>query len=152
WLLMATVAAVLLIVCLNVGNLMLVRTASRTREAGIRMALGSSRGELLRLVLSEAVILVAAGTVVGVLLADAGLRAFVAAAPIDLPRIGDIGMDARVLVFAAAAALATALICGLAPAWRLARTSPNDSLKSGSSNTTASSGKLRFRELLVSAE
>jgi predicted permease len=129
WLLLGTVGAVLLIVCVNIGNLMLVRTASRDREAGIRLALGSSRGELFRLVLSEALMLVAIGSVLGVALAYGGLKLFVAAAPVELPRIGEVHMDARVLPFAFAAALLSALICGLFPAWRLARTDPQESLK-----------------------
>jgi predicted permease len=129
WLLLGTVGAVLLIVCVNIGNLMLVRTASRDREAGIRMALGSSRGELFRLVLSEALMLVAIGSALGVALAYGGLKAFVAAAPVELPRIAEVHMNARALIFALAAALVSTLICGLFPAWRLASTDPQESLK-----------------------
>lgn len=152
WLLLGAVAAVLLIVCVNIGNLMLVRTASRDREAGIRMALGSSRAELFRLVLTEALLLVAAGSGAGVLLAELGLKAFIAAAPIDLPRLGDVHMDARVLIFAFGAGLVSTLLCGLVPAWRLAQTDPNELLKSGAANATQPGRKLRFRELLVTAE
>lgn len=152
WLLLGAIAAVLLIVCVNVGNLMLVRTAGRDREAGIRMALGSSRVELFRLVLTEALLLVAAGSGAGVLLAQLGLKAFVAAAPIDLPRLGDVHVDARGLLFALAAGLVSVLLCGLVPAWRLAQTDPNESLKSGSATTTQAGHKLRFREFLVTAE
>jgi putative ABC transport system permease protein len=152
WLLLGTVAAVLLIACVNVGNLMLVRTASRDREAGIRIALGSSRGELFRLVLCEALIVVALGCALGTLLAYAGLKAFVAAAPLDLPRIGDVRIDVRVIPFAAIASLVCTLICGLLPAWRLSRTDPHESLKAGSTNATEPGRKLRLREFLVSAE
>lgn len=152
WLLLGTVAAVLLIVCVNIGNLMLVRTASREREAGIRMALGSSRGELFRLVLSEALVLAAMGAGLGMALAAFALKAFLATAPIDLPRTGDVQMDARALLFAFAAAVCSVLLCGLLPAWKLSRIEPQDSLKSGSQNITMQRGKLRLRELLVSAE
>ena len=152
WLLMGIVATVLLIVCVNVGNLMLVRTASRGREAGIRMALGSSRGELFRLVLTEALLLVAIGSALGVGLAYVALRVFLLTAPVDLPRIGDVRMDFRVLLFVIAAALVSALICGLVPAWRLSRTDPHGALKSGSANATDPGRKVRLREVLVGAE
>lgn len=152
WLLLATVGAVLLIVCVNVGNLMLVRTASRDREAGIRMALGASRGELFGLVVKEAAILAAGGAALGLFLAYAGLKAFVAAAPVNLPRIGDVHMDGRVLLFGFAAAMLATLVCGAVPAWRLARTEPQESLKLGAANASSHGSKLRFRELMVSVE
>jgi predicted permease len=146
------VGTVLLIVCVNVGNLMLVWTASRDREAGIRLALGAGRGELFGLVLKEALVLTAIGSGLGLLLAHAALKAFVAAAPVDLPRIGDVQMDGRALAFAVAAAAISTLICGLLPAWRLARIEPQESLRAGPANLTESGGKLQIRELLVSAE
>ena len=152
WLLLATVGAVLLIVCLNVGNLMLVRTASRDREAGIRMALGASRGELFGLVVKEAAILAAGGAALGLLLAYAGLKAFVAAAPVNLPRIGEVHMDARVLLFGLAATTLATVLCGVVPAWRLARTEPQESLKLGAANSTSHGRKLRFREVMVTVE
>jgi len=151
WLLFGTVGTVLLIVCVNIGNLMLVRTASRDREAGIRMALGSSRGELFRLVLSEALMLVAMGSALGVGLAYAALKAFIAAAPVELPRIGDVHMDGRVLLFATAAALVSTLICGLFPAWSLARTDPQEALKAGVGGQ-GTGVRIRTREWLVGAE
>ncbi|HEY7334566.1 MAG TPA: ABC transporter permease [Bryobacteraceae bacterium] len=129
WLLLGAVGAVLLIVCVNVGNLMLARTASRHREAGVRMALGASRAELFRLVLSEALMLVAVGGALGFLVAWVGLRAFAAAAPVDLPRIDEIGIDWRVLGFAAGAVLLSTGLCGVLPAWRLSRADPQASLK-----------------------
>jgi predicted permease len=143
---------VLLIVCVNVGNLMMVRTANRDREVGIRMALGSSRGQLFLLVLNEALVLVAIGSGLGLLLAHASLKGFTAWAPVDLPRIGDIHMGSRVLLFMIVSAVISTSICGLLPAWRLASTDPHQSLKSATTNATAHGGKLRFRELMVSVE
>jgi putative ABC transport system permease protein len=141
WLLLGAVGAVLLIVCVNVGNLMLARTASRHREAGVRMALGASRAELFRLVLSEALMLVAAGGALGLLVAWIGLRAFAAAAPVDLPRIDEIGVDWRVLGFATGAILLSTILCGVFPAWRLSRADPQASLKgSGGTSLTLSYG------------
>ncbi|HEY6344718.1 MAG TPA: ABC transporter permease [Bryobacteraceae bacterium] len=151
WLLLGTVGAVLLIVCVNIGNLMLVRTASRDREAGIRMALGSSRAELFRLVLSEALMLVAIGSLLGVALAYGALKLFVAAAPVELPRIGEVHMDARALGFALAAAFLSTLICGLFPAWKLARTDPQQSIKQGI-RSQKPGGRMGTREVLVGAE
>ena len=152
WLLLGAVAAVLLIVCVNVGNLMLVRTAGRYREAGVRLALGAGRIRLFGQVLKEALVLVALGGSLGLWLSFAGLRAFIAAAPIDLPRLDEVQMDWRVLLFALAATTFSALACGLAPAWRLSRIPPLESLKAASAGCTEGGRKLRFREMLVSFE
>jgi predicted permease len=152
WLLLYAVAAVLLIVCVNVGNLMLVRTAGRYREAGVRLALGAGRTRLFGQVLKEALALVVIGGSLGLLLSYAGLRAFIAAAPIDLPRLDEIRIDWRVLLFAFSATAFSTIASGLAPAWRLSRIQPLDSLKAASSGQTEGWRKLRFRELLVSLE
>ncbi|HEX3746994.1 MAG TPA: ABC transporter permease [Bryobacteraceae bacterium] len=152
WLLLGAVGAVLLIVCVNIGNLMLVRAASRSREAGIRLALGARRIRLFGQALKEALVLVAIGGSFGLLLSDAALRAFTAAAPIDLPRLEEVHMDWRVVLFALAAMAFSAIACGLAPAWRLSRVAPLDSMKAASAGQTEAGRKLRFRELLVSLE
>ena len=152
WLLLGTIGAVLLIVCVNIGNLMLVRTSGRYREAGLRMALGANRWHLFGIVLKEAVVLVAAGSALGLFLAYVGLKEFVAAAPVSLPRLDEVRMDWHVLTVAFSAMVLSALICGLAPAWRLSRIAPLDSLKSGSANTTESGRRLRFREAMASVE
>jgi len=151
WLLLGAVGTVLLIVCVNIGNLMLVRTSGRYREAGVRMALGASRRQLFGLVLHEAVALVAMGGALGLLLAYAALKAFVASAPVSLPRLDEVHLDWRALLFSLAAMLLATLICGLVPAWRLSRTAPLESLKSGAANTEFR-GRLRFREAMVSVE
>src|SRR5688500_8760865 len=152
WLLFAMGAAVWLIVCTNVANLILVRTAGRDREAGIRLALGSSRAELFRLVLNEAVVLVAIGSCLGLLFAYAALRTFVTWAPADLPRLADIEMSSRTWLFAIATAAISTLICGLLPAWRLTHRNPQESLKEGSSTATAAGRKIRLREVMLGAE
>jgi putative ABC transport system permease protein len=151
-LLLGTVGAVLLIVCFNIGNLMLVRTSARYREAGIRVALGAGRAALFRLVLCEALVLIVFGGMAGVGLAQLGVRAFVAAAPVDLPRLDEVGIDWGVIAFAAASAALSGLVCGLFPAWRLSRTQPLDSVKSVSTQFTEGRSKLRLREWMVSAE
>ncbi len=151
WLLLGAVGAVLLIVCVNTGNLMLVRTAGRYREAGVRLALGASRARLFGQALKEALLLVAMGASLGLLLGYAGLKLFTAAAPIDLPRLEEARMDWRVLAFGLAAAAFSTIACGLVPAWNLSRTQPLDSLKAAA-GATESGRKLRFREVLVGLE
>jgi len=151
-LLLGIVIAVLLIVCFNVGNLMLVRIAGRGREVGIRMALGSSRLQLFFLVLNEALVLVTVGSCLGLILAFAALKAFSVVAPVDLPRVAEVHMGWRVCLFTIAAAAGSILICGLLPAWRLARIDPQESLKAGSPNSTAQGQKLRFHKLIAGVE
>jgi len=151
WLLLAAVAAVLLIACVNVGNLMLVRTAGRYREAGVRMALGASRARLFRLVLSESLVLVAIGCGLGLALAYGAITRFAATAPFNLPRLDEIHLDWRVLAFAAITAAFSTVVCGLFPAWRLSRTDPHESIKAGAGASEAAH-KLRLREVLVGVE
>ena len=103
WLLLGAVGAVLLIACVNVGNLMLVRTTGRHHEAGVRMALGASRGQLFGLVLKESLVLVAVGGGIGLALAAMGLKWLAASAPISLPRIEEVQIDWRVFSFAVVA-------------------------------------------------
>jgi predicted permease len=151
WMLLGAVAAVLLIACVNVGNLMLVRTAGRYREAGVRMALGASRARLFRLVLSESLVLVTIGCILGLALAYEAVNWFATNAPVSLPRLDEIHVDWRVLAFAAIASAFSTILCGLFPAWRLSTTDPQESLKSGI-GASDSGGKLRLREILVSVE
>jgi putative ABC transport system permease protein len=151
-LLLGAVGAVLLIVCVNIGNLMLVRTASRYREAGVRLALGASRLRLFSLVLMEGLVLVSAGGAAGLGLAHAGLKLFVAQAPVAIPRLDEVHLDWRVLAFAAASMAFSTMVCAFVPAWRLARIEPQESLKAGAGNATEGGRKLWFRELMVSLE
>ena len=151
-LLLGAVGAVLLIVCVNIGNLMLVRTAGRYREAGVRMALGASRLRLFGLALTEALVLVLLGGAAGLGLADVGLKLFVAAAPVSIPRLDEVHMDWRVMAFAAASMTLSTIVCGIFPAWRLARIEPQESLKAGAGTATESGRKLWFRELMVGFE
>jgi predicted permease len=151
WLLLGTVGAVLLIVCVNIGNLMLVRTTGRIREAGVRLALGATRRRIFSMVLSEAIVLVVAGGVLGLLVANFAVDAFRAGAPIDLPRLDEVRIDWRVLSFAASAMALSAFLSAWLPAWKLSRTEPNESLKSGS-RSTDTAGRARLREALVGVE
>jgi predicted permease len=152
WLLFGAVGVVLLIVCVNVGNLMLLRTGSRLREAGVRMALGASKARLFGLALMEAAALVGIGGLLGLVFANLAIGAFVAAAPISLPRLDEVRIDWRVLSFSCAAMALSALICGFIPAWRLSKTAPLDALRAGSANLTELDRRLRLREVIVGVE
>jgi predicted permease len=151
-LLLGAVGAVLLIVCLNIGNLMLVRTASRYREAGVRLALGASRGRLFGLVLTEALVLVSIGGAAGLALAWAGLKVLVAQAPVTIARLDEVHMDWRVLACAAVSMALSTVICGVAPALRLSRIEPQESLKAAGRSSTEGGSKLRLREIMVGFE
>jgi putative ABC transport system permease protein len=151
-LLMAAVGAVLLILWVNLANLSLVRAAGRARDATIRTALGASRGRLVRQSLVESLLLALTGGALGVALAYAGLRALLAAAPIDLPRLNEVHVDLRVLLFALAVSLGAGAVLGILPALRSAAVAPFESLKSGSRTSTEGRRGLRIRDLLVSLE
>jgi predicted permease len=151
-LLLGAVGAVLLIVCVNLGNLMLARTMARTRETAVRIALGAPRGAVLRGVLAESLLLALTGGVLGVAIAEALVKAMISFAPVDLPRLAAVHVDWRVLAFAFGAALISGLIFGLFPAWRMTRVDPQEAMRSGSRGSTESGGGMRLREMLVSVE
>ena len=151
-LLMAAVGAVLMVLCVNLANLSLARAAGRARDTAIRAALGASRSRLLRHSLAETTVLALAGGAAGVLLARWGLAALVAAAPVDLPRLSEVTLDARVLWFALALSLGTGVLFGILPALRGVALSPYETLKSGSHTTTEGKRGARIRNGLVGLE
>ncbi len=150
--LLGAVLLVFLIACANIANLLLVRAGARAREVAIRTALGAGRGRLIRQFLSECLVLGLAGGALGVGLAFAGMRGLRAWLPADLPRVDEIGIDGRVLLFSLFASLSAAVLFGLAPAWHASGTNLSDSLREGSSGAGESGGKRRLRNLLVVAE
>ena len=135
--LMCAVAFVLLIACANVANLLLVRASDRRREIAMRLALGASRGRIIRLVVVESLLLSCFGGAAGLLLALWAERAIVAAIGAEVPYWIHFGIDARVVLFAVAGTTLTGILCGLLPAWRASRADPQAALKDGA---TASSG------------
>jgi putative ABC transport system permease protein len=151
-LLMAAVGVVLMVLCVNLANLSLARAAGRARESAIRTALGASRGRLIRQSLVESTLLAVLGGVLGVTLAYAGVRALLSMAPVDIPRLDEVTLDARVMLFALGISLATGLVFGVLPALRSARSAPFETLKSGSRSNTEGRGGLRVRNLLVCVE
>ena len=138
--LFGAVVLVLLIACSNVANLMLSRGAARLREMATRMALGASRLRLVAQLATESIFLSLAAGALGFLLSLASVRAVVAFAPPDLPRLSEVGVDPAVLWFCVLVALATGLICGLLPALRLSGFDLSTTLKEGG---TVSSGRAR---------
>ncbi len=116
--LLAAVACVLLVASVNIANLLMVRASVRVRELSVRVALGASRWQIARMLLTESLVLSLAGTTLGVLFAWWGLGALRAFLPGELPRIANIAIDLRVVGVSAAAALITGLAFGLAPAFQ----------------------------------
>ncbi|HZD49714.1 MAG TPA: ABC transporter permease, partial [Silvibacterium sp.] len=121
WVVMATVGLVLLIACANIANLLLVRAESRQHELSIRAALGAGRARLARELLLESVTLGLIGGVFAIGIAYAGLRILVAVGPANLPRLGEISLDARSLGFTLLLAVFSGLFFGAIPVWRYAR-------------------------------
>jgi putative ABC transport system permease protein len=148
--LMSAVALVLLIVCANVGNLLFTRALSRRKELAIRAALGAGRGRVLQQLLVEALVLSFAGGAAGVLVAEALLRTGATLLAGQVPRADEIGMDARVLMFALGASLLTGVLAGLVPALRAGRAALSDALKEGGRGDGALG--VRTRRLLVVGE
>lgn len=150
--LLGAVGAVLLILCVNLANLSLARAAGRARESAIRTALGASRGQLVRQTLTESLVLALAGGVLGVMLAAWGVEMLVRAAPADLPRLGEVSVDGRVLLFALMLSMVAAVVFGIFPALRSAGAHPQEALKSGSYTTTEGRRGVRLRSVLVGLE
>ena len=139
-------ALLLVLACVNVTNLMLARGSVRAREIAVRVALGAGRGRIVRQLLTEALVLATAGTIVGLLLAYIGVRLLLAFGAAALPRLDRVPFDARVLGFALAAMLITALLVGLAPALRLAGTSLKALMNEGGRSSTAGSDRAPHAE------
>lgn len=154
WMLMllASVAFVMLIACVNVANLMLARATARSRDVGIRAALGASRWQLVRGFLVESLVLSTLGTVLGLVVAYWGVEVLKAALPASLPRASHIGIDLRVLLAAAGAAFATGIVFGLVPAIQLSRPDLIGVLRDNGRANTAGAAKQRLRSALVIAE
>ncbi|HEY7287165.1 MAG TPA: ABC transporter permease [Vicinamibacterales bacterium] len=149
WVLMGTIGIVLLIACANVANLLLVRAEGRQQELAVRAALGASRGRIAYELLSESVILGIVGGMLGLGLAYAALRGLLALAPANLPRLGNIGIDAAVVVFTLAVSIAAGLLFGTIPVLKYAGHHVAGGLRGGGRTSSASRERHRARNTLV---
>ncbi|MEZ5393062.1 MAG: ABC transporter permease [Bryobacterales bacterium] len=150
WMFLAAVSGVLLIVCVNLGNLMLARAERRTREAAVRRALGATTAHLLCQALRETVILTLLGAVAGLLCAYWAVEAALGLAPPDTPRLADVHIDAQALAFAIGIAALAGLFTGIIPALRFSRGRLASGLRDSHATSTVSSH--RARSVLVSVE
>jgi len=149
--LLGAVGLVLLIACVNVANLLLARAASREKEIAIRMALGARRLRILRQLLTESILLAAAGGGLGLLLGSWGIAGLTTLIPGDFRDVVTVSIDRWVLGFTLGVSLLTGLVFGLMPALRASRSDVNDSLKEGG-RTSAGASHQRFRSVLVASE
>jgi putative ABC transport system permease protein len=150
-LLQGVVALVLLIACANVIGLLLAQASTRQQEFAMRVALGSSRGRLVRQLFAESVLLASIGCVCGIVLASVGLRVFMAQDPMRwLPRASGITLDARVLAFAVLVSAASSILFGLLPSWTVSRRAPSPAIKGANAAGGVPHG--RVRGVLVSSQ
>ena len=150
--LLGAVGLVLLIVCSNIAGLLLARASARDREFAVRAALGARGGQLMRALLSESLLLAIAGGAAGLLFADYGVSLLLMLAPQDVAAGLEPRMDLRVLLFCATAAMSSAVLFGIAPAWPSSRVGPNSALKCDDRGSTAGRNRQRMRSALVVAE
>jgi predicted permease len=150
WLLLGAVGFVLLIACANVANLMLARATARQKEIAIRSALGADRLRIVRLLITESIILSLCGGGLGVLIAYWGTGLALKALPNVLPRTNEIGMDGKVLLFALGVSLLTGIVFGMVPAIQASKPDLNETLKDGGRSGTGA--RQAIRSILVISE
>jgi len=146
------VGVVMLIVCANLSNLLLARSAARQKEIAIRVALGAGRRHLLGQILTESVLLSCSGALLGVGLAFLGARVLTQLSAMKIPLLADVRVDGTSLGFAMLIAIATGLLFGLAPAWSASELTLHDALKDSNRGSSQGRGHAWVRSVLVVAE
>jgi predicted permease len=147
--LMGAVGFVVLIACANLANLLMTVSARRQKEIAVRLSLGANRSRIVRQFLTESLLLAGLGGVAGLLLTYCGMTLFNAMLPSAIPRIGEIGVDGRVLGFTFALTVTAGLLFGTLPALRASHTALTEVLKAGSQTLDGAFGSRRLRALLV---
>ena len=150
--LFAAIGAVLLIACSNLANLSLSRAMGRLRQAAIKSALGASARQLVVGAVAEQVVLATAGGALGVWVAWAALAVFVRTAPVELPRVSEVAIDARVMLFAAALSICTGLIVAILPALRTASSDAQATLRAGGAAVASERSGMRTRNTLLAVQ
>jgi len=152
WILMGAVGFILLIACSNVANLVLARSAARSREVAIRTAIGAGRIRLVRQVLTENLLIASIGGALGLALGFWALRALILMAPTGIPRLDEVSLDLRALLFTAAVTILTGLLVGFAPVFTAGKVDLATSLNAGGRSGTDTKRERSFRNVLVVAE
>jgi putative ABC transport system permease protein len=152
YVLLGAVSVVLLIACANTATLLLGKATARTREVAVRVAMGASRGRIVRQLIAESLLLALIAGAAGLLLAYGGEKVLMAVAPANLPRLSETGIDRSVLAFTASISVITSLLFGLVPALYATKVDLNEALKQGATRSVTGGGMVRMRGVLVIAE
>jgi predicted permease len=152
WLLFGAAVLVLLIACTNVANLLLSQGSSRARELAVRAALGAGRGRLVRQLLTEAVLLFLVSAALGVALASVGTTVLTRLAPPDIARLNQVAIDRTVLFFAIGLSVLTAILFGLAPAFKVSKRDAEGSLRDSGRGLSGGASVRRTHGLLTISE
>lgn len=152
WLLLASVGAVLLIACVNLANLQLARANSREKELSVRAALGATPFRLMSTALYESLLLTVFGGMAGVLPAQFAIRFFLYHAPIDLPRLDEVGLNFWVVGFAIAISTLTGIAFGVLPALKALHVDPQSALQQSNNRAAGGHGANRTRAWLIGTE
>lgn len=151
-LLLAAVGAVLLMICVNLGNLLFARLPGRLREAGIRKALGASPFRLFQQMLTESLLIAIVGGALGCVLAQFGIQWLASSGPADIPRLNEVRLDWVALAFVIAVSLGTAILFGALPAWLASRADWHVTVGSGERSVSENRSTRKLRSALVAAE
>ena len=149
WVLLGSIVVVLLVACANVANLLLVRVEGRRHELAIRSALGAGRGQIVAGILLESAVLSLAGGLIGLALAFGALRLIVAAKPMGLPRLQEIGINLPVLLFALGVALFVAFVIGMIPVFKYSGVRMSTGLREAGRGLSQGRERHRARKTLV---
>ena len=152
WILLGAISLVLLVACANVASLLLARSTIRQKEIALRASLGASRLRLVRQLLTESLLLALAGGILGIVVAYAGILLLPGLSPDNLPRLGEVAIDGRVLAYTFAVSIVTGVIFGIAPSLRSSSVDVSQPLKSQATTSTASAEHSRLRSALVISE